>query len=64
MFKFRKDINVDNEFDITQIEFGVHATTTDELVEEFYHFMLACGFRRESILTSFSAKLGEEKFEE
>lgn len=63
MYKFRKDIDPNNEFDIAQIEFGIQAVTTDELVEEFYRFLLACGYQKESILTSFSAKLGEEEFE-
>ena len=44
MYKFIKMREIDNEFDVSEIEFRIDTVNRDTLLEEFEHFLKACGY--------------------
>ena len=56
---FLKQRDTDNKFDNTDIKFTVNTASSDELVREFYNFMLACGFHKDSALSGMATVLDE-----
>jgi hypothetical protein len=63
MYKFKKEPDSNNEFDISEVVFTVDANTATELTTEMFYFLLACGFQKESILNSLSALIEEHNEE-
>lgn len=50
MYIFTKLKDKDNKYDISDIEFEVDAILREELIEEFYMFLAACGFSVKDLL--------------
>lgn len=46
---FKKEKDVDNRFDITEITMSVEGVTMEEIVEEFGRFLIACGYSSETV---------------
>jgi len=44
MYKFIKLKDEDNEFSVSDIEFSIDTVNRDVLLDEFMHFLKACGF--------------------
>ena len=59
MYKFKKLQDPNNKFDVSEIEFSVDAETGDEIVQEFYFFMLASGFHKDGVLRCFEGVIEE-----
>lgn len=48
-YVFKKERDLDNRFDISEIEMTVEGQTLNEIVEEFGRFLIACGYGAESV---------------
>ncbi len=44
MYKFIKTKDPDNKFDIADVTMEIDAADRQELIEEFIHFLKACGY--------------------
>jgi len=52
MYKFIKEQDKSNQFDFTKLTFEVDAIQADDIVREFYLFMVGCGFISKTVVDS------------
>jgi hypothetical protein len=53
MYIFKKEQDASNKFDFTKIQFEIDAVQSDDIIREFFYFMVGCGFNSQNIVESF-----------
>ena len=59
MYKFKKQQDPSNKFDLAEIEYSVDAEVAEDIIDYFFHFMVGCGFHKTSIVNAFQSVVDE-----